>query len=75
MEPLTEAIRCGIPIYTACVRMLRDSTNFFRDLHHGDERFEEYSRKAHSVAAAANIESTLRCLRLGLDLTAKYVSE
>lgn len=72
-DQLIEAIRCGIPIYTEGVRLLRDSSNLCRDLFPDDKRFGSQVRKAHSAASAANFESMLTCLRLGADVVAEFV--
>ncbi|MCA1386040.1 MULTISPECIES: hypothetical protein [unclassified Bradyrhizobium] len=72
-DELVTAIKCGIPIYTEGVRLLRDSSNLCRDLFPDDKRFGDHVRKAHSAASAANFESMLTCLRLGADVMAEFV--
>ncbi|MDA9414031.1 hypothetical protein XH81_03995 [Bradyrhizobium sp. CCBAU 25360] len=72
LGPLTEAIAHGVPIYTEGIRLLRDSANFFRDIRPDDEQIGQQVRKARILAAAANLDSTLTCLRLGLDLSTEW---
>jgi hypothetical protein len=73
-DPLTQALACGIPTYNEGVRLLRDSSNFLCDFYPDNARFRSNARKASIIAAAANFDSSLTCLRLGRDLTAEFVS-
>jgi hypothetical protein len=73
IEPLTAALAHGAPVYTEGVRLLRDGTNFFRDLQPHEERFQHNARYAACIAAAANFQSELTCLQMGDDLVMEFV--
>lgn len=73
-SPLTDALACGMPTYNEGVKLLRDSSNFLCDFYPDDPRFRSNARKASVIAAAANFDSSLTCVRLGRDLTAEFVS-
>ena len=73
LQPLTAALTCGVPVYTEGVRLLRESANYFRDVEPDNEKIGEFVRMARAVAAAANLDSTLTCLRLGSDIAAEFL--
>ena len=73
VEPLAAALGRGVPIYTEGVRLLREGSNFLRDLHPDEKRFDENARQAACIAAAANFASELTCLRLGDDIDIEFV--
>ncbi|MGJ5208132.1 hypothetical protein [Bradyrhizobium sp. HKCCYLR20261] len=68
-----EAFVRGIPAFTEGIKLLRDGANYFRDLHPQDESVRQLARRASAIAAAANFDSTLACLRLGLDLDVRFL--
>jgi hypothetical protein len=73
IEPLRAALARGAPVYTEGVRLLRDGSNFFRDFRPDEEYFQNNARQAASIAAAANFQSDLTCLRMGDDLVMEFV--
>ncbi|WP_454652288.1 hypothetical protein [Bradyrhizobium liaoningense] len=71
-EPLSKALDCGVPTYNEGIRLLRDSTNFLCDFYPQEPRFRSNARRASVMAAAANFDSSLTCLRLSDSLTAAF---
>ena len=59
------ALSRGLPIYTAGVRLLRDGLNFVAGIHRDDAQLRADADLAYQIAAAANLDSELTCLRLG----------
>jgi hypothetical protein len=59
------ALSRGLPIYTTGVRLLRDGLNFVAGIHRDDAQLRADADLAYQIAAAANLDSELTCLRLG----------
>lgn len=59
------ALSRGLPIYTAGVRLLRDGLNFVAGIHRDDPQLRADADLAYQIAAAANLDSELTCLKLG----------
>lgn len=59
------ALSRGLPIYSAGVRLLRDGLNFVAGIHGDDVQLRADADLAYQIAAAANFDSELTCLRLG----------
>lgn len=59
------ALSRGLPIYTAGVRLLRDGLNFLAGIRRDDAQLRADADLAYQIAAAANFDSELTCLRLG----------
>jgi hypothetical protein len=59
------ALARGLPIYSAGVRLLRDGLNFVAGMHRDDAQLRADADLAYQIAAAANLDSELTCLRLG----------
>jgi hypothetical protein len=66
------ALDHGVPCYTEGVRMMRDGLNFLADLYPTEQSIRSNARRANSLAAAANFNSEMTCLRLGQDITADF---
>lgn len=66
------ALDKGVPCYTEGVRLMRDGLNFLSDLYPRDTGIRTNARRANCLAAAANFNSELTCLRLGTDITADF---
>jgi hypothetical protein len=75
LKSIGRAIDRGIPVYTEGIRLLRDGANLLRDLRPDDEEAARYARQASTMAAAANFDSTLSCLKIGLDLSVEFSVE
>jgi len=71
--PLNDALENGPPVYTEGVMMLRDTANFLGSMRSEDAALADNVRRASCLAAAANFESTLTCLRLGSDIIVEFV--
>jgi hypothetical protein len=74
LAPLTTAISRGLPIYTEGIRLLRDSAFFIQDVLPDNDLGRQHARKARMLSAAANLDSTLTCLRLGPDLAVEFAA-
>lgn len=59
------ALSRGLPIYSAGVRLLRDGLNFVAGIRRNDAQLRANAELAYQIAAAANFDSELTCLRLG----------
>jgi hypothetical protein len=70
--PLEAAYAAGVPIYSEGVRLLRSVSNFFRDLYPADQHCRHNAGLASRIAAAANLNSELTCLRVGDDLAFEF---
>ena len=69
------ALTVGIPIYTESVRLLRDGLNFLKGRHPNDRRIRSNADLANRMAASANFESELTCLRLGNEIKIEVLDE
>lgn len=70
-QPFTEALARGLPMYSEGVRLLRSGFNFLQGLFPTDRQVSAGALRAHRIAAAANFDSELTSLRLGMGLAVK----
>jgi tetratricopeptide (TPR) repeat protein len=69
------ALAKGVPIYTEGIRLLRDGSNFLRDLNPTHRHLRRNALQANCLASAANFKSELSCLRLGHDVAVEFVED
>lgn len=71
-EHFSAALDRGAPSYTEGVRVMRDGLNYLADLYPADRAIRGQARRANALAAAANFNSEVTCLRLGKGLAADF---
>jgi len=66
------ALTRGVPMYSEGVRLLRDGLNFLRGLYTENAQVQADATRANRMAASANLDSELTCLRLGKGLAVEF---
>jgi hypothetical protein len=67
------ALTRGVPMYSKGIRYLRDGLKFLQGLYPGDAQVQADATRAYRIAAAANPDSEVTCLRLGIGIGLRWI--